>query len=39
MKYNHSEVMKRAWKIVKKARVSFAAALKFSWVCAKRNCD
>lgn len=37
MKYDHSEIMKRAWKIVKKADVSFATALKFSWACAKKE--
>lgn len=36
MKYNLSEIMKRAWEVVKKANVSFAAALKFSWACAKK---
>lgn len=36
MKYNLSEVMKRAWEIVKKANVSFSLALKFSWTCAKK---
>ena len=37
MKYNLSEIMKRAWEVVKKAGTSFAAALKFSWVCAKKE--
>lgn len=36
MKYNLSEIMKRAWEVVKKAGTSFAAALKFSWACAKK---
>lgn len=36
MKYNLSEIMKRAWEIVKVAKTSFAAALKFSWACAKK---
>ena len=36
MKYNLSEIMRRAWKIVRKAGTSFAAALKFSWACAKK---
>lgn len=36
MKYNLSEIMKRAWEVVKKASVSFSAALKFSWACAKK---
>lgn len=36
MKYNLSEIMKRAWEIVKKASVSFAVALRFSWACAKK---
>lgn len=35
-KYNLSEIMKRAWTVVKKAGISFAQALKFSWVCAKK---
>lgn len=37
MKYNLSEIMKRAWKIVKLAKTSFADALKFSWRCAKKE--
>lgn len=36
MKYNKKEIMKRAWEIVKKAKASFASALKFSWACAKK---
>ncbi len=28
--------MKRAWEVVKKAGTSFATALKFSWICAKK---
>jgi hypothetical protein len=36
MKYNFSEIMKRAWEVVRKAKVSFSAALKFSWACAKK---
>lgn len=36
MKYNLSEIMKRAWEIVKKAGTSFTTALKFSWACAKK---
>ena len=36
MKYNLSEIMKRAWEVVKKANVPFAQALKFSWACAKK---
>lgn len=36
MKYNLSEIMKRAWEIVRKAGLSFAKALKFSWACAKK---
>lgn len=36
MKYNLSEIMKRAWEVVRKTGTSFAAALKFSWACAKK---
>lgn len=36
MKYNLSEIMKRAWEVVRVAKTSFAAALKFSWACAKK---
>lgn len=36
MKYNLSEIMKRAWEVTRKAKASFTAALKFSWACAKK---
>lgn len=36
-KYNLSNIMKRAWEIVKKSGVKFSEALKFSWVIAKKE--
>ncbi len=36
MKYNLSEIMKRAWEVVRVAKTSFSAALRFSWACAKK---
>lgn len=35
-KFDLSEIMKRAWVIVKKTKLSFSQALKFSWKCAKK---
>ena len=38
-KYNLSRIMKRAWEIVRKAKIKFSEALKFSWLIAKREVD
>lgn len=35
MKYNKSEIMKRAWNLVKTANVSISVALKAAWATAK----
>lgn len=39
MKYNLSEIMKRAWEVVRKTGTPFTAALKFSWACAKKAAE
>ena len=38
-KYNLSRIMKRAWEIVRKAKIKFSEALKFSWLISKREVD
>lgn len=38
-KYNLSKIMKRAWEMVKKVKVDFVKALKFSWVIAKKEVE
>lgn len=35
-KYNRSEIMKRAWEIRKKLKNTLSAALKISWMLAKK---
>lgn len=36
-KYNLSKIMKRAWEVVRKTKMKFATALKFSWTIAKKE--
>lgn len=36
MKYNMKEIMKIAWELVRKAKVSLSTALKMSWVVARK---
>ena len=36
-KYNLSKIMKRAWELVRKAKINFTEALRFSWTVAKRK--
>ena len=38
-KYNLSKIMKMAWTVCKKAKVSFSSALKFAWSCAKKEVE
>lgn len=36
-KYNLSKIMKRAWELVRKAKINFTEALRFSWTVAKKE--
>ena len=37
MKYNKSEIMKKAWELKKSLRITMSEALKKSWEAAKKN--